>query len=340
VSAEGSAVAVDRLGSVRWSTMASHTYYPYGVEYTATANDMEKYATYTRDTLTGLDYAVNRYYSSIWGRFTSPDPYGGSVRLSNPQSWNRYSYVTSDPVNGHDPSGLDDAIDCPDDAICLFDDGGGGGGVGGAVGGSFTSGDVTGTQTSGFGVLTDPNGNPIPLPIVGDPNTTNAANQVTVIGSPWTTPPPDFSGSGIDPSRGSIGWNADPIGPEGPNPYSPTDTYSGIFSQCMFQIGGSGSWSNTVRGCLAALYLATPPEIPYAVIANQDHAFCYWAADQKTGEGLAGYSRAVVGALGCMLGQMPVFTGPNLIMPIHPRPIEPSRPQLLTGYRTYSGLGG
>jgi RHS repeat-associated protein len=76
------------------------------VEYTATANDMEKYATYTRDTLTGLDYAVNRYYSSIWGRFLSPDPYAGSARLSNPQSWNRYGYVSGDPVSGNDPSGL------------------------------------------------------------------------------------------------------------------------------------------------------------------------------------------------------------------------------------------
>jgi RHS repeat-associated protein len=56
-----------------------HAYFPYGVEYTATGNNTEKYATYTRDSVTGLDYAMNRYYSSQWGRFTSPDPYGGSA---------------------------------------------------------------------------------------------------------------------------------------------------------------------------------------------------------------------------------------------------------------------
>jgi hypothetical protein len=28
------------------------------------------------------------------------------VRLSNPQSWNRYAYVQRDPVNHNDPSGL------------------------------------------------------------------------------------------------------------------------------------------------------------------------------------------------------------------------------------------
>ena len=75
ISAEGNAAAVDRLGSVRWSaSTAGYTYFPYGVEYSATANNTEKYGTYTRDTLTGLDYAMNRYYASQWGRFLSPDP--------------------------------------------------------------------------------------------------------------------------------------------------------------------------------------------------------------------------------------------------------------------------
>jgi RHS repeat-associated protein len=61
--------------------------------------------------LTGLDYAVNRYYSSIWGRFLSPDPYGGSAILNNPDSFNRYAYVRNDPVNSIDPSGL---VECGD----------------------------------------------------------------------------------------------------------------------------------------------------------------------------------------------------------------------------------
>jgi RHS repeat-associated protein len=70
------------------------------------ANDQEKFATYTRDAATGLDYAYQRYYNSQLGRFNTVDPFEGSANLAAPQSLNRYSYVTSDPVNSYDPSGL------------------------------------------------------------------------------------------------------------------------------------------------------------------------------------------------------------------------------------------
>ena len=55
------------MGSVRSGGpggLGHQAQYPYGVEYSATANDREKYATYTRDSVTGLDYAMNRYYTS------------------------------------------------------------------------------------------------------------------------------------------------------------------------------------------------------------------------------------------------------------------------------------
>jgi RHS repeat-associated protein len=130
ISAEGNAVAVDRLGTVRWNaTSGGHTYYPYGAEYSATLNDTEKYATYTRDTLTGLDYAMNRYYSSPWGRFMTPDRSWSSARPGNPQSWNLYAYAVNDPVNGNDPSGNDTYVidddgtivgSCDDDGNCTY----------------------------------------------------------------------------------------------------------------------------------------------------------------------------------------------------------------------------
>ena len=71
------ATILDRVGSMRnaGSSNASSSFYPYGEDKgTAAPNDQTKFATYTRDSATGLDYAMNRYYSSTLGRFMSPGP--------------------------------------------------------------------------------------------------------------------------------------------------------------------------------------------------------------------------------------------------------------------------
>jgi hypothetical protein len=47
-----------------------------------------------------------RFYASTYGRFNTPDPYGGSAGPSDPGSWNRYSYVQGDPANRNDRTGL------------------------------------------------------------------------------------------------------------------------------------------------------------------------------------------------------------------------------------------
>jgi RHS repeat-associated protein len=54
----------------------------------------------------GQDYADQRYYSVGWGRFYMADPYVASGGASNPASWNRMTYVESDPVNRIDSRGL------------------------------------------------------------------------------------------------------------------------------------------------------------------------------------------------------------------------------------------
>jgi RHS repeat-associated protein len=66
-----------------------------------------RFTSYDRSARTGMDYAVNRFYSAAQGRFTQVDPIGmRAVSLSDPQSLNLYSYVANDPVNFVDPSGL------------------------------------------------------------------------------------------------------------------------------------------------------------------------------------------------------------------------------------------
>ena len=47
-------------------------------------------------------------------------------RLGNPGSWNRYTYAANDPVNGFDPSGLDEFA--PGDYMDTSGDGGDDGG--------------------------------------------------------------------------------------------------------------------------------------------------------------------------------------------------------------------
>jgi RHS repeat-associated protein len=125
----------DRLGSVG-------AYYPYGEDRNAPpTNDNVKFATYTRDSATGLDYADQRYYASTFGRYMTPDPARSSAVPGDPESWNRFAYTRGDPTNRFDPLGLDDSdrecqfvSDGPGDCEIFGGPGGGGGG-----GGDFTS---------------------------------------------------------------------------------------------------------------------------------------------------------------------------------------------------------
>ena len=75
------AAVQDRLGSVG-------KYYPYGEERGGgnPPNDQVKFATYTRDSGTGLDYADQRYYASTFGRFMTPDPDRTAVVLATQEA--------------------------------------------------------------------------------------------------------------------------------------------------------------------------------------------------------------------------------------------------------------
>jgi RHS repeat-associated protein len=107
-----SSSVVDRSQSVRnaGTSGASSSFYPYGEDKgTSAPNDQTKFSTYTRDSASGLDYAMDRYYNSTWGRFTSPDlsAVGSGGSLQSPTGFNLYAYVGGDPVNRVDPGGQD-----------------------------------------------------------------------------------------------------------------------------------------------------------------------------------------------------------------------------------------
>lgn len=111
-------------------------HYPFGEAWYMTNTTTKwQFTGYERDPESGNDYAMARYNVNRLGRFSSPDLLGGSV--FNPQSLNRYSYVTDNPANLVDPSGL-----CwYGQAELACTDFGGGGGGGGGISPASESGD-------------------------------------------------------------------------------------------------------------------------------------------------------------------------------------------------------
>jgi len=76
------------------------------IGFTNTNSIRHRYALTENDTATGLNDTWWRKLENRAGRWTSPDPYSGSASVSDPQSFNRNSYVQNDPINFVDPSGL------------------------------------------------------------------------------------------------------------------------------------------------------------------------------------------------------------------------------------------
>ncbi len=111
----------DHLGSAHVVTNAAGTiqddsdFYPYGGErsYTSSSGNTRKFTGKERDAESGLDEMGARYFGSSLGRFMTTDPiYIEMGRLVNPQMLNLYTYVTNNPLNFTDPSGLDVRLQC------------------------------------------------------------------------------------------------------------------------------------------------------------------------------------------------------------------------------------
>ena len=131
----------DHLGSLHYTIGASGTIqgvssvYPFGESATNSTGDNFVFTDHERDTENNTDATLYRHYASTQGRWLSPDPSNGSYVLTDPQSLNRYAYLTNRPMAHTDRLGLDDddddddgggGDDDDDDGGWSGDDGGGG----------------------------------------------------------------------------------------------------------------------------------------------------------------------------------------------------------------------
>jgi RHS repeat-associated protein len=141
------------------SVEGSFTSLPFGDGYTPSGadGDANHFAMLDHDTETNTDHAQFRQYSNSQGRWMRPDPDGGSYKIRNPQSFNRYVYTANRPLSITDPLGLDGPDDpCNDPlsgVVCYENDDGGGGGGGNGSGegdgsGVGASGDNSGNNSS------------------------------------------------------------------------------------------------------------------------------------------------------------------------------------------------
>ncbi len=80
-------------------------FYPYGSPRSGNPSEITDrgYTGHQHNDDLGLIYMNSRYYAPGIGRFISPDTLVPD--LTDPQAWNRYSYVRNNPINLIDPSG-------------------------------------------------------------------------------------------------------------------------------------------------------------------------------------------------------------------------------------------
>jgi RHS repeat-associated protein len=102
----------DHLGSVRLGSTSTRTvsfdvaYAPFGETYASVGSSDPAFTGQRQDTVSGLFDFPEREYNNQ-GRWSSPDPSGiAAFNLSDPQSLNRYAYVSNRPLNITDPTGL------------------------------------------------------------------------------------------------------------------------------------------------------------------------------------------------------------------------------------------
>ena len=107
----------DHLGSIRLGSSSTRSvvfdmaYAPFGETYATSGSTDPAFTSQRQDTVANIyDFPAREYNN--FGRWASPDPSGlSAVHPRNPQTLNRYAYVTNSPLAAVDPQGLDGGSD-------------------------------------------------------------------------------------------------------------------------------------------------------------------------------------------------------------------------------------
>ena len=270
----------DQIGSTRMLTSAggwpvsSDTFYPFGQEQNPTTDPNHyKFTGQERDSESNLDYFKARHFNFTTGQFMSPDPYDGSFDASNPQSFNRYSYVLNSPLNLIDPSGLQGVDPCHGDPT-------------GCGSGSDGCGVICAGVTLGIGALVGEIASLFDHPAFhGSLQPRPNANGMTTANGTYSTITTDANGVGFmqatyttaSNSAYSLSWSQPlftivvPVG-EIPIPiasltFSPTFTY--IPKMRTACLGGAlGLASGTGKGLTFAAYPSTDASFSEDVVSS------------------------------------------------------------------------
>jgi RHS repeat-associated protein len=99
-------------------------YAPFGESYSTSGTTDLNFTGQRQDIVAGLYDFQYREYIPNHGRWLSPDPSGlRAVDPTNPQTWNRYAYVTNNPLSAVDPMGLEEEYGNADEAEITGQDG-------------------------------------------------------------------------------------------------------------------------------------------------------------------------------------------------------------------------
>jgi RHS repeat-associated protein len=280
----------DHLGSIRLGSSSTRSvvfdlaYAPFGETYATSGSTDPAFTSQRQDTVANIyDFPAREYNN--FGRWASPDPSGlSAVHTRNPETLNRYAYVSNSPLAAVDPQGLQEDGD---------NDAGDGDGYGNGCAGGPVSDVVLLGSSGGHAHAYDDGCNGSGSSAGGTDSGSGGGEGLFTLGGP---PSPDPSSGGSPIGSGSDCDNDDPdCGPsfyDPGAPQNPSSTTPGHGGGAL-PAGARPSWCPEGDACDPT---SNPPAAqPQPNPSTAKQKFCFYTS-------WAGGAAAALGMAGCTVG--------------------------------------